>query len=336
MKKRSVTVIVFNYNGKDLIRECLDSVLSQTYKNFDVIFFDDGSTDGSVEFVKRNYPEIKIVHVYPNSGIAKAQQTAFSMAKGDYIASLHVDAVADKNWLKELVAVMEKSGKKVACAQSTVYQKTGILDGSTNILSSNVVNLYVNEKEKFYAGTAAMILRNGITNVYCDPEYFFYLEDMYLGWILRLMGYKTVRAFKSEVKHRGTYTAKSLTIKKKYQFLYERNRLLNILTFFQIGTIIKILPLLLFHMALKLVNNIIRESWKAEAQLRSYFWFLLNLEKIFDKRRRIQKLRRVDDNEITKHMTCKIMAEKGKISKFLNGVSEVYCRIVGLKTLETI
>lgn len=330
------TVFVFNRNGSDSLKRCMDGLASQSYKKFKTIFVDDFSDDDSVEKVKRLYPGVKILQMKKNFGIAAAQQKAYSGADTKYIASLHIDAVPDKDWLKELVSTIESSDEDVACAQSTVRQRSGVLDGSVNVISSNVVNIYKKRKEKFYAGTAAMIMKNGVTRKYCDPEYFFYLEDMYLGWLLRLKGYKIVRCFKSKVYHKGTHSGRDKKTMKKYHFLYERNRIMNFFTFYEASTIVKLLPIFVMGSKLKFINSLFGAKWKIIPQIKAGLWFFSNMKKIMSKRASIQSMRKVKDAEITKEMTSVLSAGSRGIDSFVNDVSRGYCKAVGVKTLEDV
>ena len=98
-----VSLIIVNWNGKKWLRNCLDSVYSQNYKNFEVIFVDNASTDDSVDFVKDNYPETKIIQNEDNYGFAKGNNIATRIAKGKYLFFLNNDTKVGKNFLTELV-----------------------------------------------------------------------------------------------------------------------------------------------------------------------------------------------------------------------------------------
>ena len=70
MEKPSVTVIVLNWNGKDLTIECLESLKQVNYSNFNILVVDNGSTDGSVELLKEKFPEVSILVLEKNLGYA--------------------------------------------------------------------------------------------------------------------------------------------------------------------------------------------------------------------------------------------------------------------------
>ena len=82
-----VSIIILNWNGKEYLSLCFDSLYQGTYQNFEIIFSDNASTDGSVEFVKHHYPKIKIIEHDQHTGITYAQNEAIRLAQGKYIFS---------------------------------------------------------------------------------------------------------------------------------------------------------------------------------------------------------------------------------------------------------
>ncbi len=79
------------------------------FDNFEIIFVDNNSQDKSVEFVKKNYPKVRIIRNQKDLGFTGANNIGISQSRGKYIALLNIDTVVDKNWLKELVTVIEGS-----------------------------------------------------------------------------------------------------------------------------------------------------------------------------------------------------------------------------------
>lgn len=111
MEYPKVTIVILNWNSKKYLSECLPSVFNQSYPNYEVILVDNGSTDGSVEFVRENYPQVKIIKLDKNYGTAKGNNIGIEEALKDenvrYIAVLDNDAKVDRNWLSELVKAAE-------------------------------------------------------------------------------------------------------------------------------------------------------------------------------------------------------------------------------------
>jgi len=196
------------------------------------------------------------------------------------------------------------------------------------------LNVHKDLTRKFYPGTGAMLIKNGIIKNYFDSEYFFYQEDIYLGWLLRIKGYNVNRSPKSVVHVLGSKSISSKEIRKKFQFYGERNRMINFLTFYETKNVIKLFPLYISSMLFRVLLNLYKNNWKSLAYIKSYTWVLLNLEKISKKRSVIQKQRKVSDSEIISEMTSKLLNGNGSISRLVNSMSHKYCKIFGIKTLE--
>lgn len=96
-----VTLYIPCYNAEDTIKECLESIISQSYKIDEILVIDDGSNDRSVEIAKK-YP-VRIINHKENKGLAATRNTAFREANNEFIASLDADCVAGPEWLVELL-----------------------------------------------------------------------------------------------------------------------------------------------------------------------------------------------------------------------------------------
>lgn len=103
--KPLVSIIIVNYNGRHLMKDCLSSVLKTNYpkKRFEVIVVDNDSKDGSQTYIRRNFPETILIESPTNSGFTGGNNLGLEYAKGDYIVLLNSDTKVDRNWLKPLV-----------------------------------------------------------------------------------------------------------------------------------------------------------------------------------------------------------------------------------------
>ncbi|HDM76863.1 MAG TPA: glycosyltransferase family 2 protein, partial [Deltaproteobacteria bacterium] len=100
------SVIVLNKNGSLLLPECLHSLHRQTWTDVEIVVVDNGSIDGSVEFVQEHFPEVRVVRLEENLGFCKGNNIGIRQAKGEYIALLNNDTVVDPHWLEELVRAL--------------------------------------------------------------------------------------------------------------------------------------------------------------------------------------------------------------------------------------
>jgi GT2 family glycosyltransferase len=327
-----ITVVIINWNGLKYLKECLDALMKQSYKGFDAIMVDNGSTDGSADFVEKKYKKIKVIRNRKNLGVAEATNIGFRQAGGEYIVSLHNDAIADRDWLKTLVNSMDKAPKKVACIEGAVHHfgGVGVLNGSINVMVNNILDVFSDPRMKFYSGTCSMIIRNGLLGEYCDPDYFFYQEDVKMGWTLRLMGYDIIREPDAKVMHYGTVSASTPVIKKHFQFLSERNRLLNIFSMYSLETIAKLMPIFCFTLAFNILKDAAKTRWKLVPHMKAYLWVASHQRYLMKKRREVRSKRKVWDGEITRMMSSKLFQENSGL-RGLNGLSSAYCRLVGVK-----
>src|SRR3989344_2419213 len=103
MSEPLVSLSILNYNGKKYLKKCLDSALAQTYPHVEIVVTDNGSTDGSVEYIQQHYPTVKIIQSPVNIPLV-GYNIGIKNSRGDYVAVLNNDIELDKNWAKEMVA----------------------------------------------------------------------------------------------------------------------------------------------------------------------------------------------------------------------------------------
>ena len=238
-----ITISIVNLNGKDYLGECLASIKEIEYPmdKMEIIVVDNGSIDGSVEFIKENYPGIKIIKNSKNMGFAYANNQAAKNASGQYVAFLNNDTRVDSNWLIELL-------KPIYCNNITVASGSKVLsmDGKTLDFAGSMINFEGKgfqidygvsaDKDKhnqyryfpFVNGGAMLINRQVFLDAGgFDEDFFAYYEDVDLGWRLWILGYKVIFSPKSIVYHHHHGTSKEFG-EDKLRFLKERNSLYSV------------------------------------------------------------------------------------------------------------
>ena len=220
-----VSIVVVNYNGLKDLKLCFDSLYNLNYKNFELIFVDNNSQDNSVDFIRKNYPIVKIIELKKNYGFARGNNIGVAEASGEYIVLLNNDTVVDKNWLTELVKVAEQSNNIGIIGSKNYYyhDKTeifyaiGTCDkfGNTgnighkkrdNVLFNTQMNCF------FVCGAALMIKRELYEKINLfDPNYFAYFEDVDLCWRAIISGYDVVYVPKSFIYHKVGRVIKSFS-----------------------------------------------------------------------------------------------------------------------------
>lgn len=295
-----VSVIIPNWNGKSLIKNCLDSLKKQSYKNFETLVIDNGSTDGSVELIKKNYPYVNLVELDDNTGFAPAVNLGIKICTGSYMMLINNDTILDKDCIKFLVKSAKKY-KDVGMVAAKILQMDNpkLIDSAGDYIDAvghaNNVGYgemdgknFKKEKSVFLvSGGGCLIKREVFESVgFFDPEYFAYMEDVDFSFRAQLKGFKGWLQPKAVIYHKHKATSSKFPAFTEY--LQYRNMTM---------TIIKNFPKSLFYVDLNwlkiiLVNiNTMRflagEGYFIEA-VKAQWFILANLLKLLKKRREIQ------------------------------------------------
>ena len=124
------SVVVVTWNGLHHLKQCLPALLRQRAISYEVILVDNGSTDGSVEWVARSYPDVVLVELGSNQGFAAANNAGFTHARTELIATLNNDAQPDPDWLASLVHAAD------AHPEAGSFASRVVLTNNPNILDS--------------------------------------------------------------------------------------------------------------------------------------------------------------------------------------------------------
>ncbi|MCX7878875.1 MAG: glycosyltransferase family 2 protein [Ignavibacteria bacterium] len=333
--KEAVSIIILNHNGSVFIEKCISSVLNQSYENFEIVFLDNASTDESCELMSKMFRDdrIKIIRSDKNLGFAGGNNQAMKYCSNDLIVLLNNDTEVDRNWLNNLVqAVKEKntvaSSYVITEGIPEKYYKT---NGSVSYLMYNVMNVFKSNDQIFYPNGCSVIFRKSEIPEPFDEEYFFYGEDVYLGLLARFSDMKIKFARDSLVFHKGSGTKSASETKTFYQ---ERNRFLNLYTFFSWSYILRILPYIFFNHSTNLILSLIDRKKSFTGLLKAYVWFYFNIPVILRKRKKMKAFKKLHEKEIIKYMTSKVFNGENFLERLVNKISYFYSRLVGLKPYE--
>jgi len=342
MKKPKVSVQILNYNGKRFLKDCFDSLLKQNYSNFEIILVDNGSKDGSIEWLKDNYKkEIKskkiIILKFPkNLGVAKGNNIAYRFSKADYALLLNSDTILIyPNFLRSIVAFAQKGDyaiiKPVAYPFKTKKFPIVTKQGALNVLGFPLYDV-IKETDLFITGEACMLVRKDKIDYLFLDKYFAYGEDVFLCWRSKIKGFRAAEDRKDFFLHYGQGSAvpRSAFIR----FNTEKNRIVNLLIFYETKTLFKIFPLLFFEHLIKVIYSL-KYPKLFIAFYKAIFWDIKNIKFIIKQRKKIQKERKLSDKEIIKTFSYKIFPEHiSGVATFLNKLSKTYCQLLRIKTYE--
>lgn len=321
-RRSKVAVVIVNWNGEPFLDRCLAALMAQTFKPHEIILVDNASSDRSLEVVRR-FPSVRLIALDQNSGFARGNNLAIKAASLDseWITLINPDAFVEPRWLEALLLAAESNsgfdvfGSKLVNAADPMvldgvgdaYHVSGLVwrmgHGSTVPASAE------NEQEIFSPCAAAALYRR---SALCeiggfDEDYFCYVEDVDLGFRLRLAGYRCLYVPQSVVHHVGSGT----TGGQDSDFaLYHGHRNL-------VWTFVKDMPGILFWLLLPLhvVLNLVSIIWfvlqgRGGVILRAKRDALLVLPKIWRKRQHIQKTRVASIAEVWRQLNKRIITRK--------------------------
>lgn len=223
-----LTVIIPNYNGAHFLPGCLKSLQDQR-TSFDVVIVDNGSQDGSVEYIKENYNKLKenyheftLIENQENLGFSRAVNQGINKSNTDYIFLLNNDTELEQGCISYLLECAEKDEEIFAVASKMVqYQDRSKLDDAGDeytILGwtkkageGKSLDLYDSPRETFSACAGAALYRRSILEEigYFDENFFAYMEDVDISYRARIHGYKNVYCPDAVVYHHTSGTSGS-------------------------------------------------------------------------------------------------------------------------------
>ena len=293
-----VSIVILNYNGlkylkEKMLKECLDSVLKSNYPNLEIIFVDNGSIDGSADYVAKNFPEIKIIRNEINLGFSEGFNTGIRASKGKYIALVSNDMTVDPNWLSPIIKIMELD-KEVGLAgfKRLVWGTRDVIDGIGGDLylcgRVKVIGRGEIDRGQYdtiiedldYIGGAMVLRRETLAKSgIFDPDFFIFFEDIDLCYRIRKNGYKVIYVPCSIIYHKGQSTINQLEKDQVgyLEYMANRSRIRGAILHFT-------LPRLLSTFLIDAIWFVLGNSETKKSLMKAYWWNLKNMGNVLKRR----------------------------------------------------
>ena len=300
------SVVIVTWNGLRHLRRCLPALRVQTGVTFETIVVDNGSTDGTAEWIARKHPQIVLERLESNHGFAEANNIGFGLARSELIATLNNDAVPDPDWLETLV----RAAREYPEAGS--FGSRIVLDRDPNIIDSagvvtDVLGIAWDRHnaepvgsdaagEIFGACAGAALYRKLLLDETggFDPAFFAYLEDVDLAWRARWLGWSARYVPEARVLHAHSATGTEESAFKTFHL--GRNKVWTIVKNHPMQALLVYGPLLAAYDLTSLPITMARQ--RNLAALRGRLAALRDLGPVLRQRRQLTTRRRVAWDDI--------------------------------------
>jgi len=331
-----VNVIFVNYNGRGHLPTCLASLFRQTYPNFDVTVVDNGSSDGSVEYLRTHFPQVRVIESPVNLGFGRANNLGVEATQGEYVVFTNYDVEFDPHWLEEMVRAAQADPRI-----GMVAPKILLFDERDRVNACGLILHYTGyaftrgymrradefaEPEVIASGTGCSLLiprrvldqLGGFDPLFQQLGRDFYrasLEDVDLSWRVQLAGYRVLLRPSAKLYHK--YVPKELSA-LRFEYL-EGGRWLLLLKNYRWMTLLVLSPALLLAECIAWGAALIKGRGYLAAKARNYGWLLSHLPVILARRREVQSRRRVRDALLLERLSADTRFDRFFPAWFLPG-----------------
>lgn len=215
-----VDVVIVNWNGRKYLAPCLDALAHQTFTDFQVWLVDNGSIDGSVDFLRTHYPDVQLICNPDNKGFAEANNQGIRAGNAKYVATLNNDTIANSDWLKALVRALDDNPHTGMAASLMLFADRPEMINSAGIaidragiawdlLGGQPVSACQTQPTPIFGACAgaALYRRVMLDEIgLFDEDFFAYLEDVDLAWRAQWAGWQALSVPQARVLHHHSAT----------------------------------------------------------------------------------------------------------------------------------
>lgn len=315
----SVTkVVILNWNGESNLSRFLPSVVKNTPPDIEIVVADNGSTDGSREFIRKDYPSLRLIALDDNYGFAEGYNRALREVEADYYILLNSDVHTPEGWCEPLVGLLERypqvtavAPKILSYADYSMFEYAGAAGGFIDFLGypfcrgrildviESDMGQYDDAREVFWASGACFACRAGVFRELggFDNAFFAHQEEIDLCWRMQLAGYRIAVEPRSKVYHLGAGTLPPSAKKLYYNY---RNNLAMLYKNLPDGRMELTIFIRILLNGLSAAVYFIRgerDNYKAVVDANRDFWSMRRRE-WSEKRRQIQSARKANPTQI--------------------------------------
>jgi GT2 family glycosyltransferase len=303
-RRPQASIITVNTNEKHRMLSYMPSVWASA-GDFEVLIADNGSTDGSVEFIESEYPQTRIVKNGANLGFAAANNRAAAQARGNILVFLNPDTTVETDWLVELLQPFADPTVGLTTSKLILMREPTRLNTCGNEMHVSGLTLcrgmgqpreaFAHDDEVAAVSGAAFAIRREIFEAVggFNEVFFIYVEETALSLEARLRGWRCVYASKSAVYH--DYVLKFGPRKTLFQ---ERNRYMMLAQTYRLPTLLVLLPTLALAEVVTWGFVILRDRPNWTNKLRAYAEFVRRRHDVFARRRLNRAARIVRDRDL--------------------------------------
>lgn len=308
-REHKVSLVVLNYNGIVHLNEYFKSVYKQTRIPDEVIMMDNNSSDGSVEFVKKSFPKVRIIKNSFNAGTAGGSNVAFSQTTGDLVVFQSNDLRLDNHCIEFLVKALERdSSLGIVTSVLLNYYQDKMVGEHLIDNAGGIIDVYgfgmqkypfqriediPNTGEVFFSYGGSFIIRAELFKRVggFDSRFFTLNDDIDLSWRVRLLGLRIIYDKRSIVYHKVSATLGPLFGRPVKRYWSERNILRTLLKDYSLRTLILILPQYFALLAAEVGYFLFRGKFSlAMADAKAVMWNIFYLPETILLRRKVQHI----------------------------------------------
>ncbi len=278
MENKLVSIIILNWNGYQITKTCIESVRKNTtYPNYEILLIDNGSTDGSPEKLKSDFPEIHLIMNECNKGFSYGVNQGYRESRGYYLFHLNNDTEVTKEWIEAALKTLESDPKIALVGCTEISQEEATNPQTLERLRQKA------DREVMTVPVAWVLRKETVKEIgYLDAEHFspVYGEEMDWNYRARSRGYRVLRSSGCLIVHYHSVDTKSNVGTERFYLLTNTHRLRSMLMNLSWFQLLRYVP----GLGLIFLNSF--KEGMTKILLNSYWRNIQNLPMIMEQRRR--------------------------------------------------